>query len=410
MHRVGNFVTGSIRNKLLLITGTGTTLVLAAALFGFWQSWETGSTLPPDAAARLHQGIYLSLGLMGVAIVLAFLTFVTLVQKNIVGPAKRMAQDLDRLAQGDFSQSVPCTTHDEFGLVAASAEKIRIDLGGIIRSVQASTSRVMQSATQLADSARIIADGSKTQSTAAASTASAVDQVTSGISSVAVSAEQVRNLSHASVKEMQSGNETLHQLTREMDNAVAAMHEIAESVNAFVSSTAVITSMTQQVKDIADQTNLLALNAAIEAARAGETGRGFAVVADEVRKLAEKSAHSANEIDGVTRVITDQSAKVNETLQRGVRFLDSSRDLTQSAAEALDRTRDAAVQTNTGVDTITVTVRDENLASAEIARNVEQIAQMAEENSASIQQAADTADQLEELARALEESVKRFRI
>lgn len=410
MQWLGNLISGSIRNKLMLITGTGTTLLLSAALFGLWKAWDAGSGLPPDVAASLREGILLSLGLMALAILLAFFTFLGLVHKNIVAPTHQLARDLDRLAQGDFSQPVMRSTQDEIGKVASSAEKIRNDLGAIIKNVQRSIDQVMQSATTLADSSRAIVKGSEAQSTAAISTASAIEQVSASISSVAENAEHVRSLSHSSVQETQAGNETLVQLTQEMEKAVSAMQEIAASVNAFVSNTNTITSMTQQVKDIAEQTNLLALNAAIEAARAGEAGRGFAVVADEVRKLAEKSAQSANEIDSVTRSIEEQSTKVSGTLEHGRQFLESSRELTQNAAEALARTRDAASQTNTGVDNITVSVREEQQASAEIARNIEHIATMAEENSSSIAQTAQAASQLEELARSLRESVKRFQI
>lgn len=405
-----NLISGSIRNKLVLITGTGTVLLLAAALFGLWLAWQESLVLPPETAQSFQQKIFLSMGLMGLAILIAFISFFSLVQKNIVAPAHQLARDLDRLAQGDFSQPVQRTTQDEIGAVAASAEKIRKDLGAIILNVQHSTEQVMHSASTLAESSRIIVQGSQAQSDAASTTASAVEEVTASISSVAENAEQVRSLSHSSVQETQLGNEKLRLLTQEMTKAVSAMQEIAQSVSAFVSNTTIITSMTQQVKDIAEQTNLLALNAAIEAARAGEAGRGFAVVADEVRKLAEKSAQSANEIDSVTRAIEEQSTKVSATLDRGQKFLQSSQDLTQIAATALERTRDAAIHTNEGVDNITQSVREQNLASGEIARNIEHIAAMAEENTASIMQTSDAAHQLEDLARGLKDSVTRFQI
>ncbi len=407
---LNDWIMGSIRNKLLLITGSGTVGLLAASLYGLWLAWQESLVLSASATASFQQQIFFTLGGMSFAILFAFASFLGLVQRNIVAPAHQLARDLDRLAGGDFSQAVKRTTTDEIGDVAASAEKIRIELGGIIRHVKDSTSQVLQAASTLASTSQAIVRVSQNQSDSASTTAQAVELVTASVGRVAESADDVRRLSDSSVEETRLGNEKLVALAQEVDKAVAAMQEIAESVSLFVSNTASISHMTQQVKDIADQTNLLALNAAIEAARAGEQGRGFAVVADEVRKLAEKSSQSANEIDGVTRAIEDQSSRVLQTLDHGRKFLQSSQELTGIATAALQRTRDTATMANEGIDNISTSVREQNASSMEISRNIENIAGMARENSASVQQTAEAAHHLEQLAAGLQAAVVRFKV
>lgn len=410
MSGLSNAISGSIRLKLMLITGTGTLLLLASALFGFWHAWSISMSIPGDGAEQLRDGIIISLALMGVAILLAFVTFLGLVQKNIVGPAHQLAKDLDRLAQGDFSIAITQTTQDEIGQVAQHAEHIRNDLGEIVRNVMHATHRVGIAATALAETADTIVQGSDHQSNAASSATRTVDHVTNSIAAVAENAETVRQLSFASLEESRIGNNQLAALLQEMQNTTATMQQISQSISAFIENTDTISSMTQQVKDISDQTNLLALNAAIEAARAGDSGRGFAVVADEVRKLAEKSGKAANSIDAVTRSINEHSAHVMETLNRGQQFMESSQLLTKQAVAALERTRDAATNTNQGVDNITLRVKEQTSASDEITRLVGEIAVMADDNGTAIQQAAKSASHLVELAEGLEAAVSKFKV
>ena len=76
-----------------------------------------------------YRGIFISLGLMGCAVAVAFFAFLWLVRGNIVTPANRLVVDLARLAKGDFTTPISRTTEDEIGNVATSAELIRTDLG-----------------------------------------------------------------------------------------------------------------------------------------------------------------------------------------------------------------------------------------------------------------------------------------
>ena len=399
------FIRNSVGNKLLAISAVGTTLFAAAAGYGFWRSWESLRALQAGTDA-----IVVSIALMGAASVLAFVAFYTVMRVAIIRPADALVADLARLAGGDFSSPIKHSGSDEFGHIAASAEKIRVDLGQIVRGVQASAKHVAGEAEKLSQSSAVVTRCTQEQSGSASSIAANVEQVTVRINSIADNTDEVRRQAAASLEHAQVGNEKLSQLVGEIDVAEEAMREIDSAVGEFLQSTRSIIAMTQQVRDIADQTNLLALNAAIEAARAGEQGRGFAVVADEVRKLAEKSAQSASQIDEVTRALSQKSESVDQAIKKGQQSLKSSQDSMENVAVVLSESNQLISQATQGVASISTSVREQNVATQDIARHIETIARKAGESCQIVLETAAAVENLHSLSGQLAQAVNRFRV
>ncbi len=340
------------------------------------------------------------------------MAFIWLFVRNVVTiPLDHMVAGLRSIAsgEGDLTRRLEVKGKDEIGEASSVFNDMMSKFGDLVRHVGESAGQVSFSAHNLTMSANQVTEGSHRQDERSNAAADAIEAVVSSISDIAHSTERVHEQSRESERRSAQGNESLSELIGEVSIVEETVKEIADAVTQFVSSTAAITKMTREVKDIADQTNLLALNAAIEAARAGEQGRGFAVVADEVRKLAEKSSASASEIDTITRSLAQQSEAVRQSIQNGLTHIESSQTFVETVAEVLAAASTSVTEVGHGLDAIAAATEEQRRTFTDVATNIEAIAAMARENSASVEQTSASALQLESLANELQSAVGRFK-
>ncbi len=202
----------------------------------------------------------------------------------------------------------------------------------------------------------------------------------------------------------------------EVQSAVDEIRRIEEIVNS--ASTQIqalghkaqeISGIVNVIKEVADQTNLLALNAAIEAARAGEAGRGFAVVADEVRKLAERTARSAQEITNMVGSIQGESEIAISIMIKGNELVAIGVKKAEQAGSSMVQINDSSSGVINAVSDISSALREQRIASTDIAKHMEQIAQMTEESGAAVSEVSFAAMNLEKLAEELQQEVAKFK-
>ena len=164
------------------------------------------------------------------------------------------------------------------------------------------------------------------------------------------------------------------------------------------------------IETIAEQTNLLALNAAIEAARAGEYGRGFAVVADEVRKLAERTTVSTQEITEMIAHIQQGTKQAVTAMETSVAEVEQGVQLANAAGESIERIAEGSGRVIDYASHISDALKEQSVASNQVARNVETIVQMADKNHQTVNRATAAAKLIEDAMQTLRQAVGRFKI
>lgn len=354
--------------------------------------------------------IWVSLALLAVAVVVAFVVFLVLLQRGIIRPAAELSEDLERLAGGDFSQPVRRNTEDELGAIAGSAQQLQQQLGHMIGQVRDAVSQLASSAEEMSAISEQTASGVDRQRSETNSVATAMNEMTATVQEVARNATEAAQAATDADNRANEGQSVVDETVGSVNALASEMERAAESVGNLNQESQAIGSVLDVIRGIAEQTNLLALNAAIEAARAGEQGRGFAVVADEVRSLAQRTQHSTQEIQEMIERVQKGTGETVTVIENSRSQTQTVVDHTRDAGEALQGIALAVSRINEMNTQIASAAEEQSSTAEEINRNVDTINSVAEESSEGVQSGRRASEELARLSSELQDLVSEFRV
>ena len=392
--------------------------------------WMVLTGLPDEEYGKIVKGLNTRAGIILVAGALAIALIIYLIAKSIINPMKRLAEGVERIADGELDVSIDVRTNDEVGLIADGVRKttdrlsqyvayieeiililddvasgnldfdltqdysgefakIKDALINISESLSSTLSQIGTAADQVAGGSDQVAAGAQSLSQGSTEQASSVEDLSSSLSEITERiSENSRNAEAASRLSMETG--------KAVNESNQKMNEIVEAMEVITQKSDEIGKIIKTIDDIAFQTNILALNAAIEAARAGAAGKGFAVVADEVRNLAQKSALAAREttelIEGSMEAISAGRSVISQTASA----LELVVEKTESVGREITRIADASSLQAQEAEKIT--------------SGVEQISSVVLSTSATAEESAAASEELAAQAQTLRELVGTFRI
>ncbi len=375
-------------------------------------NWVMGIGVYMDDINSVYWKVVMSfsaLSMLVLAIIIAIAIYIARNILNKIGGEPSYAMmitqhiargNLDEKIQGKFSENS----------LLGSISKMQNSLRDAVKSIHSGSQQLTRSTAELKQQMDNISRASKASSDASHSTAASIQELSTCIEEISRHATQTEENSERSNSMCTQGEVLVVESSKHIQSISKQLEDSIGNIDKLQERSSQIGEVVNVINDIAEQTNLLALNAAIEAARAGEQGRGFAVVADEVRTLASRTAKATSEITDTIGVVQSETDQVANLVKSILPTVESSVAKSAEVASMLEEIKNGSSDTLGMVKDVSNATSEQTIVADELAKHFEQISHMINESSNAVSACNGNVEDLDVLARDLDEAVRIFKL
>lgn len=344
---------------------------------------------------------------LGIILMIVAIIISLILGKSISSQVVVFMEKFKISSSGDLKVRVEPKTKDELGVLGIEFNSFMVKLESIIRNIkdvfeeievenkQISYSidnlakgknskffdqldeKLDSGISQLQDSMEKVLDNVRNQAANTQESLAALEQISATTGGIGENADKTLEMSKNSVSIAGKSFKSVEKMNGNMVEIQDSVGDANKKIEILIDLSKNIGGIVVVINALSEQTNLLALNASIEAARAGDAGRGFAVVAEEVRKLAEQTNQETEKIKQIILSIQKEVQSVKQANEGVASTVDKGMEIAKIVKTDIQSIIDMINKNDEQIEGITVSTKEQALATEEVTKAVGNIAENA---------------------------------
>jgi methyl-accepting chemotaxis protein len=317
--------------------------------------------------------------------------------------------EVSGVGEGDLRVQAEVTV-DTLGVLADSFNYMVEELSSLIVRVKMVAHEVENSTAIILDHMTQLVEDGDIQIQQIANATAGVEHIADSSRHVAERAQILYKIARETRMDAQSGRASMQQSLEGIERIHENVQETASKVQLLGDRSREIDEIVAAISNIAHQTNRLALDAAIQAAMAGENGKGFGAVAADIRRLAERAKEEASTVARIVRSIREDIGAAAVAMQDTEHETSVGAKLTQEAGTTLGSIFAAIDHEAEEIENISLMTTQQLQSSGAVVQIMQGVSNVTEQSSASTRDASQNMERLARLVEQLRASVEAFKL